>query len=517
LAWEAGRTSGLDPKARVLIAPDGMNALGGSVEPQPRFNLYTFTHWPQVDILAWFGGTADKTVVIPARPWIDAAHRNGVKVIGTVFFAPSAWGGSPDTVRALLHQRPDGSFPAADRLVEIGRFYGFDGWLINQETDVAPADGERMVRFMAYLSRAAPKPMEIHWYDAMLPNGQVVWQNELNRRNISLFQSGRRRASDGFYLNNQWTRAGLRSSAVLADRSGRTRYDLFVGADLWPRRDAQPAFRNTGWLDALRTRAGGPALGSIALFAVNFNYGLGSKGDPRFGDFQNNPADVHLFYRAEERLFAGDDLNMGEAGPGSSGSWPGISSLVPARSTVTALPFQTYFNTGHGLQDFRFGRRAGGAWHDMSRQDVLPTWQFAFSPGTRVKVGYDFERAYHGGSSLHIVRSGPSRSFAEVPLYLTRLPVDSAVSLTTVAEANSNLFSVRVRSSSGRSIDIPLRPSRGWRMQETCLKARPGEAIRRIAIAIKSGGGAAHADLLLGALALRRGCTEPRLQQQRAN
>jgi len=82
----------LDPKVRVLFAPDGMNNFGNYLVPQPRFNLYTFTHWAQIDVLSWFAGTAGHNVLIPARPWVDTAHRNGVKVIGTAFFAPLAWG-----------------------------------------------------------------------------------------------------------------------------------------------------------------------------------------------------------------------------------------------------------------------------------------------------------------------------------------------------------------------------------------------------------------------------------------
>ena len=32
--------------------------------------------------------------------------------------------------------------------------------------------------------------MEIHWYDAMLPDGRVVWQNALNASNAAFLQDG---------------------------------------------------------------------------------------------------------------------------------------------------------------------------------------------------------------------------------------------------------------------------------------------------------------------------------------
>ena len=84
---------------RVLYAPDGMNNFGNYLTPRKRFNLYTFTQWSQIDILNWF---ASGRVSIPSRPWVEAAHRNGVKVIGTVFFGPLVYGGSSDALEEFL-------------------------------------------------------------------------------------------------------------------------------------------------------------------------------------------------------------------------------------------------------------------------------------------------------------------------------------------------------------------------------------------------------------------------------
>lgn len=453
-ALEPDRNARFDPRVRVMLAPDGMNRFGNYLTPQRRFNLYDFTHWSHVDLLLWFGGDAGHPVAIPPRPWIDAAHRNGVKVLGTVFFAPKEFGGAPTTVELFLRQGRDGRFPAADRLIAIARTYGFDGWLINAETDLASLGPERagalgrgMLAFMAYMRRAAPRPMELHWYDAMLPDGTVAWQNALTASNAPFLS-----VSDGLFLNYDWSRAGLERGAALAEARGRSRYELFVGADLWPGRSAQPAFRNVHWLDDLR------GTGSIALFAANFNFNGGW-----FGSFDRDPKDVQRFYEAEVRLFAGDDLTMA----GNAGGWPGIASLVPARSTIGALPFETHFNTGHGLSDARRGRIIGGAWHDMSRQDILPTWQFAASPGSAVRVQYDFARPYDGGSSLRVDAAGPKAE--EVPLYLTRLRIGPATRLTLVTQTASRSFGVRLTLDGNRHLDLPIRSSRAWHVQSWCL------------------------------------------------
>lgn len=58
-----------------------MNNFVGYLNEQPQFNLYNFTHWQYIDVLTWFASP----VGILCRPWVEAAHRNGVKIIGTVF------------------------------------------------------------------------------------------------------------------------------------------------------------------------------------------------------------------------------------------------------------------------------------------------------------------------------------------------------------------------------------------------------------------------------------------------
>ena len=85
----------LDTRAKVLYAPDGMNNFANYLQTQDKFNLYNFTHWAQIDVLNWFAGTATHTVQIPAKPWVDVAHKNGVKVIGSIFLAGGAMGRQP--------------------------------------------------------------------------------------------------------------------------------------------------------------------------------------------------------------------------------------------------------------------------------------------------------------------------------------------------------------------------------------------------------------------------------------
>ncbi len=488
IARSLRRGAAIDPKVRVLYAPDGMNDLGGQRGRLSRFNGYVFTHWPQIDTLAWFAGTADRGVNLPSRGWVEAAHRNGVEVIGTVFFAPVAWGGSPKTVASFLRRDAHGHFPAARQLVRIAHYYGFDGWFVNAET--AGADGAAMIDFMAELRATAPADMTIHWYDALLPDGRVRWQNALTPANARFLQDGTRRTADAMFLNYDWTRAGLAEGAALAERLGRSRYDVFVGADLWPARDAQPAFRNGDWLDALRERPGGPAFGSIALFAPHFNYGWpGDARTPRFSNFDRDPGDVARFYDTERRLFAGDGRNLATAGgPG----WPGVASLAPTRGLIPALPFSTSFNTGHGRAEARGGAIVGGPWHDMARQDALPTWQFATTGARPIRVDYDFDTPFEGGSSLRIAPQASGRR-GEVPLYALRL--NQPVTVTAVTRGGAG-YALRVGRSS-RSVAA----SAAWRQTRWCVRPGPGEV--RVSLLASP---AARDPLNIGQLTIEAGC-----------
>jgi endo-beta-N-acetylglucosaminidase D len=514
-AAEPDRAGRFDPAARVMLAPDGMDNLGAASDGS--FNRYVFSHWPQVDILAWFAGNAAAPLAIPSRPWVEAAHRHGVKVIGTLFFAPVAWGGGPETLESFLVQDAQGRFPAADRMVEIARHYRFDGWFINQETglnEVKGPDGKvvrgptspqaaalaaKVLAFMRYLTAIAPADQEIHWYDAMLPdNGAVGWQNALNRRNLPFLQDGAAATADGMFLNYWWTGDGLRQGAALAESVGRSRYDLFIGADLWPARKEQPAFRNDHWLRDLRG-ADGKALGSIGLFAPNFNFNFdGDEKAPAFSRFASDARDVGRFYAAEQRLFAGDDGNMAVT---DRAGWDGISALVPARSSVTSLPFATSFSTGHGRLRAEAGRVVGGAWHDMGAQDVLPTWQFAWTPGAALDIGFDFDRAYQGGNALRAVLSKPFSGKVEIPLYLLDLPAHGALSVRVAADAAGPGAALRLTLADGGQVDFPLEQGNGWRMRAWCV-ADQG-TLRRLSLVLP---GAAGQTVTLGRVVMEEGC-----------
>ena len=57
-------------------------------------DCYAFNYWQYVDHLTFWGGSAGEGLILAPNPGvIDAGHRNGVPVYGTIFLPPVAYGG----------------------------------------------------------------------------------------------------------------------------------------------------------------------------------------------------------------------------------------------------------------------------------------------------------------------------------------------------------------------------------------------------------------------------------------
>lgn len=484
-----------DVNAKVLYAPDGMNNFANYLDKQPSFNLYNFTHWADIDVLNWFAGTATQTVQIPARPWVETAHKNGVKVIGSVFLAVAQWGGSADTVEQLLAQDEQGRFVMADKLIAIAEYYRFDGWLINQETDLTAVkdaqnqlvkgqtDAERgaalasrMLAFMQYLTANAPQGMEIHWYDAMVGSGKVKWQNQLNEANQAYLQAGVIRSSDAMFLNYWWNEEMALASVERAHALGRSPYDVYIGADLWPERRAQRVFETSQWYQWLFD--GNKARGSLAIFAPNFNFNFsGNDKTAAYSTFASDASDGKRFYQAEQRLFSGDDLNVVTT---DDAGWPGIASKLAPSTTITSLPFVTTFNVGQGKHWYENGKEISGPWTDMSAQSLLPTWQFgtfATSEQASLSLQFDFDTVYAGGSALRLQGNGDA---ALVPLFATQLPMTESAELTVVSSGSLSGMALMLTDETGHSWQFAIDSSEEWRQSRFSLAELAGRTIVQI-------------------------------------
>lgn len=93
----------------------------------------------------------------------------------------------------FLSQEKDGSFPLADKLIEVAEIYGFDGWFINQETEGTEEQpltkdyADQMQAFIKYFKEKAPE-LRVIYYDSMTADGEMDWQNALTDQNEMFLQ-----------------------------------------------------------------------------------------------------------------------------------------------------------------------------------------------------------------------------------------------------------------------------------------------------------------------------------------
>ncbi|MEV4440668.1 endo-beta-N-acetylglucosaminidase, partial [Streptomyces sp. NPDC049577] len=403
--------------ALVSFAPTSGNPSQGSATA----DFYALTHWAYLDELVFWGGSAGEGLILaPGAPVVDAAHRNGVPVLGTVFLPPTAYGGQLRWTQELVRRDARGGFPLADQLIRVARAYGFDGWFLNAETDGGDARlGADMRDFVRHL-RAHGEGLRVTWYDAMAITGDVAWQNELNGRNSAFF-----RAADTMFVNFGWRRPGLDASGALAERLGRSRYELWAGIDV----------EANGWDTRVDWDAVVPAdrahTVSLGFYRPEWTW----KSLPASA---RTPA---AFHARDDRFWSGADRDPARPG---DGPWRPPAASVADRSTVTALPFATTFNTGHGLAWFEGGRPVSGApWNHLGLQDRLPGRRWVVhTTGTRPAVGFDFADAWHGGGSLLV--DGPLTGATTVELYAVRLPLSPSTVVELAHRTDPGSAGVRV-------------------------------------------------------------------------
>ena len=291
------------------------------------------------------------------------------------------------------------------------------------------------------------------------------------------------------FLNYWWDADMIESSVRLAKRVGRSPYDVFTGADLWPAREQQSVLTNTTWLSKLSRDGDAGPVSSIALFANNYNFNYqAADGSRPFGYFKDEESDVDRYYEAAHRLFAGADQNLAVAD--EEHAWSGIGRYVPARSVIRSLPFTTSFNTGHGRIKATNGVERKFAWHDMAAQDLLPSWQFATIGNPSTSLWFDFSTAYEGGNSL-AVRSDLGQGASDIPLYKTQLelPADDAemtIRVTSKVTDGGEAASLWLEFDNNERVSFSLPSARDWTTKRFSLAPHTGRTVTRIGLALEA-------------------------------
>lgn len=470
----------------VSFAPTSGNPSQGSLTS----NYYAFGYWQYVDTLVFWGGSAAEGLILaPNATVIDAAHRNGVKVYGTVFFPPAVYGGRLQWVRDFLQK--DGSrFPVADKLAEVAKFYGFEGWFINQETEGGdPQLAADMRDFMKY-ARAKDPSVEYMWYDSMVEDGRIAWQNALNSSNDA-YLNDPDPVAHSMFLNFWWSAAGLDSSRAAARALGRSEYELFSGIDT----ESNGYNTSVNWNAVFPENA--PHVTSLGFYRPEWTW--------------KSSADRADFYAKDARFWVG--ANGDPSDTTTTSPWKGLAAYVAESSPITAKPFVTSFNTGHGDFYNVEGRRVrDGGWNNLSLQDVPPTYRWVVeSSGTKLTPSIDFGDAYEGGSSLRL--TGRLDAPNTVRLYQSRLRVSRDTKLSVVLKTPSAgpsrlQAAIAFADAPTRFTTLDLGRTRGgdWERRTLDLSRFAGRTIAQLALRAAPGGAPVDGyDVRIGRLAVYDG------------
>ncbi|NWI54826.1 ENASE acetylglucosaminidase, partial [Calyptomena viridis] len=345
-------------------------------------NPYVFYHWRYIDIFVYF---SHHNVTIPPVVWTNAAHRNGVPVLGT--FITEGEGGQK-LCEGFLAGGEEAYGAVAEQLARIAQRYGFDGWLVNIENLLSTRAAGNLSPFLrdltARVHSAVPGGLVI-WYDSVLEDGTLRWQNELNEENRVFFD-----ACDGLFTNYNWKEEQLERSLRLA---GPRRADVYVGIDVFARGDViSGGFDTDKSLRLIRKYNL-----SAAIFAPGWVYeNLGKEN----------------FLQNEDKF------------------WALLAGYLPTHSICT-LPLATSFSLGMGTGRFLDGKEEeSGPWYDLSVQEIQPLY---LEQQGRLNTSCCLQDAWCGGSSLRLQGTiPPGEERVAVRLFSLQMPAAPKLFLTLV-------------------------------------------------------------------------------------
>ncbi|CCM04954.1 uncharacterized protein FIBRA_07151 [Fibroporia radiculosa] len=426
-----------DGQGRLLVCHDYK---GGYTEAPSKL-AYTFNFWSRCDTFIYYSRESSFShhrVTIPPSGWINAAHRQGVKMLGTLIFEGS---GQSDCLRLLVGLLPqagpgmrssDTSLPLSPHyarlLATLAYQRGFDGYLLNIECPLI-GNVEQTQVLAAWISllegelrRQVGTHAQVIWYDSVVVTGDLRWQNRLNNYNLPFFLP-----STGFFTNYTWpphypsrtAQYFLSLDPALISRP-KSLQDIFVGVDVWGR--GQHGGGGFGSYRAI-THIDPKSLGlSVALFGQAWTWET-EQDKPGFT--------WETWWDYERKLWVGppdatdtvvvppEQLQSGRPGC-DHGKFAPIVSFFPGRSppNPTELPFLTWFSPGVGRAWFINGMKileAHEGWTDLDKTTSLGDMLWPRPPAEwedgrkeplpEVIASLLMDDAWLGGSSVNLALS----------------------------------------------------------------------------------------------------------------
>ncbi|KAF9928900.1 hypothetical protein FBU30_002042 [Linnemannia zychae] len=426
---------------KVICCHDMAGGYAEDAHPQGNdySHIYSIQYWNHIDIFIYF---SHYRITIPPPVWTNAAHKNGVRSIGTLITEwlpgvietdemvsgpdqPLSDEDGNDTVDRRWFSKT-----YADKLVDVAVYYKFDGWFINIESIMRGGVQQvnQTIAFLRYLREQIHQRIpggELHWYDSVITStGEVAWQDKLSPENYSFFEQ-----CDGIFTNYTWKENAVGESVVLAGPRNR---DVFTGIDIWGRN----TFGGGGFTTYKALEIIQRERTSCALFAPAWTYeSLGKEGfmtNDRLFWAGYNGAGFHAenlplssFYlttcwmlatkpkkSGREKLSDGDgDKDKDEE---DNRNFQPISTYIPLRPSGCPTWFYSNFDRGFGKSFWINGKKVSDkSWSHLSHQSLSPSLSKDIFSTNRGHTGIPLpgipkavrwilspEEAYNGGTCL---------------------------------------------------------------------------------------------------------------------
>lgn len=451
---------------------------------------YQPTYWQYMDKLVYWAGAASEGIInIPPAASTDAAHAQGVKSLGNIFFPPAAFGGNQAWVRQMLTVE-NGKYIYAVKLYEMAKFYGFDGWFINEESGGgSTSEWEGFIKefYKAAMADDPNTQMEIQWYNASRSPNTTLLKTHVNTSQFLEY------GAVGDYRGQ---------ASALGCTTEQTFKKIYAGVEL-------AKAGHVGWQSSLNTAMPTSGhVGSLDLFCPETKIWedpakSAFKSVTRNHGTQAYPIGKTVFENDEDMWvnYNSDPSNVSTSG------WTGISSRVLERSAITAMPFLSDMGVGNGKHRFVEGQKAGTRdWYHSGMQSILPTWRWWIENKGNVTVAIDWDNAYNVGSSFKF--SGKLTAGDHlVRLYKTQIPVTAGGVYRIVYKTTSAVsVEAKLSTESSTTPDVTLAATttevNGWTVADFDLSSLNGKTVYMLAFNLKADAEVANLAFNLGQVAV---------------
>lgn len=476
-------------------APHGLNSQSANM----------FSYWQYIDTLVYWGGSSGEGLIVaPSADVIDAGHKNGVPVLGTVFFPQAAHGGKIEWLNDFLTKDESGSFPIVDKLIESANYFGFDGWFINQETEGGESDPNGLLTaehaalmrdlIKEYKAKAGDS-LQLIWYDSMTESGEMNWQNALTDENkYAVIDAEGNAVADAMFLNFWWNTNTygpdelVKATAEKAAELGVDPYEMYAGIDVQANGYKTPVRWN------LYAPEGQAPYTSLGLYCPSWTY---FSAQDWFTDYQER----------ELTFWVNENMDPFDPTTAEDMAWKGISTYAIEKTVVNSIPFITNFDMGHGYSFFRDGEKISEKnWNNRSMQDILPTYRWHLDQGGNgLRAIMDYGDAWYGGTSLKLYGKMVAGGTSTLKLYASELAMTEGLSFTAKAKSNYPVaLDLVVTLSDGTSqvISGDQKVGEDWTTVTFDVAALAGKTVSGFDIRVSSETDVTGAKFLLGQIAI---------------